>query len=112
MTPSAPRTKRRPEPRPTDIVTASCLFAMTTPTCDACEIRIDGAWRSVSVAIAHARFASAIKRCPVCRGRVSIHVNSTAQGGLWLQHRKAHDGCPLMPARFAGELRMHPQALD
>jgi hypothetical protein len=85
---------------------------MTTSDVPECEIQIDGAWRLVSLAEAHARHSSAIKLCPVCHGRVSIHVNSSAQGGLWLQHRRAHDGCPLMPARFAGEVSPHPQALD
>jgi hypothetical protein len=77
-----------------------------------CEVRSNCAWRSISLTVAHARYPSAIKRCPVCHGRVSIHVNSTAQGGLWLQHRRAHDGCRLMPARFTGEVTPHPQALD
>ena len=85
---------------------------MVIPSSTGCEIQIDGVWRPVSVTDAHARHPSAIKRCPVCQGRVSIHVNSTAQGGLWLQHRRAHDGCPLMPQRFTGEVMRHPQALD
>lgn len=85
---------------------------MATPDANTCEVQIDGAWRPVSLAEAHARHASAVKRCPVCHGRVSIHVNSTAQGGLWLQHRRAHDGCPLMLARFTGEVTPHPQALN
>jgi hypothetical protein len=85
---------------------------MTIPDVPECEIQIDGAWCQVSLAEAHARHSSAIKRCPVCHGRVSIHVNSTAQGGLWLQHCRAHDGCYLMPARFTGEVAPHPQALD
>jgi hypothetical protein len=84
---------------------------MTIPHNTGCEIPVDGAWRQVSLAEAHARHSSAIKRCPVCHGRVSIHVNSTAQGSLWLQHRRAHEGCPLMPGRFAGEVSPHPQAL-
>lgn len=88
------------------------LFAITTFDVPDCEIQIDGVWRSVSLAEAHAHHSSAIKRCPVCHGRVSIHVNSTAQGGLWLQHRKAHAGCSLMPALFTGEVSRHPQALD
>ena len=82
------------------------------PNVPECEIRIDGAWRPVRLVKTHALYPSAIKRCPVCHGRVSIHVNSTAQGGLWLQHRRAHDGCPLMPTRFTGEVTPHPQALD
>ncbi|WP_267428576.1 hypothetical protein [Methylobacterium sp. GC_Met_2] len=85
---------------------------MATPDTITCEIRIDGAWRPICLAEAHASYPSAIKRCPVCHGRVSIHVNSTAQGSLWLQHRRAHDGCPLMPPRFTGEVAPHPQALD
>lgn len=88
------------------------LFAMTTSHETGCEIQIDGAWRPISLAEAHTCHSSAIKRCPICHGRVSIYVNSTAQAGLWLQHRRAHDGCPLMPARFTGEASLHPQALD
>ena len=85
---------------------------MSPPDVPECEMKIDGAWRPVSLAQAHACYSSAIKRCPVYHGRVSIHVNSTAQGGLWLQHRHAHDGCPLMPARSTGETSPHLQALN
>lgn len=85
---------------------------MTTSDETKCEIRSNGVWRPISLAEANARYPSAIKRCPVCHGRVSIHVKSTAQGGLWLQHRRAHDGCPLMPAWFTGEVALHPQALN
>jgi hypothetical protein len=55
---------------------------MTTADAAGCEIKIDGAWRPISLAQAHARYPSAIKRCPVCHGRVSIHVNSTELSGL------------------------------
>ncbi|TXM97764.1 hypothetical protein FV242_30685 [Methylobacterium sp. WL64] len=85
---------------------------MAMPDVNECEIQIGGAWRPIGLAEAHARYPSAIKRCPICHGRVSINVNGTAQGGLFLQHRKAHDGCPLMPARFVGEISPHPQAVE
>lgn len=84
---------------------------MAIPDKATCEVRIDGAWRPVGFAEAHARYSSAIKRCPVCHGRVAIHVNSIVQSGLWLQHCRAHDGCSLMPVRFTGEVTPHPQAL-
>jgi hypothetical protein len=65
----------------------------------------------MSLAEATVRHPVLPKRCPVCHGRISIHHNYTVRGGLTLVHRKGHDGCPLLPARFNGSPSLHPQAL-
>ena len=76
-----------------------------------CEAKIEGVWRSVSLGEAKSVYAKMPKRCPACHGLVTINGNYTAQGGLTLVHRKGHNGCPLLPARFNGTPSPHPQAL-
>lgn len=83
----------------------------TTSEPRTCEAKIDGVWRAMTLPEAAAHHAMAVTRCPACHGRVSIHRNYTARGGLSLAHRKGFDGCPLLPDRFNGTPSLHPQAL-
>ena len=77
-----------------------------------CEVRIDGTWRLVPLAEAHAHHRSAEKRCPACHGRVRTQGTYSAQGTAVMTHQRAHDGCPRMPRQYAGTPKRHPQALD
>lgn len=77
-----------------------------------CEVKVDGAWLAVTLPDARAHHGSAPKRCPACYGNVTTMGTFTAaHPGLRMVHARAHDGCPLMPERYRGEARMHPQAV-
>jgi hypothetical protein len=85
---------------------------MTTSEPQACEVKIEGAWRSVGLSDAISRYALAMKRCPACQGRVSI--NGAYSGPTFrrtITHRKAHTGCPLDAKRYSGTPSLHPQAV-
>ncbi|MGH1570261.1 hypothetical protein ACRAWG_05845 [Methylobacterium sp. P31] len=75
-------------------------------------MKIEGEWRSVTLVEAKGIYAAMPKRCPACHGLVTINGNYTGQGRLTLVHRKGHDGCRLLPARFKGMPSLHPQALS
>jgi hypothetical protein len=85
---------------------------MTRSDPQTCEAKIEGVWRSVSLVEAKGVYATIPKRCPACHGLVMINGNYTGQGRLMLVHRRGHDGCPLLPARFKGTPSLHPQALS
>ena len=78
----------------------------------ACEVKIEGAWRAVSLDEAAAHYAMAVKRCPACHGQVAIngsYSGPNVRRSLYL--RKAHSGCPLRPGEYNGQPSLHPQAL-
>lgn len=85
-------------------------MSMTEPR--SCEVKIQGAWRAISLDEAAADHASAIKRCPACHGRVVV---TAAYSGpnvrRSLSHRKAHNGCPLIARLYSGFAAPHPQPL-
>ncbi|MCJ2020579.1 hypothetical protein MKK84_24650 [Methylobacterium sp. E-065] len=76
-----------------------------------CEVKVDSAWQRVTAVEAHAHHRSAPKRCPECHGVVLTASNYTQPIQIRLSHRKAHDGCPLLPNRFRGVRSPHPQAM-
>ncbi|MHC2106459.1 hypothetical protein [Methylobacterium sp. CM6246] len=84
---------------------------MTTPDPQICEAKIEGAWRSINVAEAKGVYVMSPKRCPSCHGAVVLSGSYAEGGRRKFTHRKGHNGCPLLPARFNGMLSPHPQAL-
>lgn len=76
-----------------------------------CEIKIDGEWVRVPADEAHRAHREKPKRCPCCRGMVITAGSYTSEPRISLQHRKLHDGCPLIPRRFNGTEALHPNAL-
>ena len=76
-----------------------------------CEAKVDGAWRTATVAEARGVYTMAPKRCPACHGQVMISGNYTGAGSLKLQHRRSHTGCSLKPDTYTGTSSPHPQAL-
>lgn len=85
---------------------------MPRPDSQTCEVKVDGAWRAVSLAEASGPYRIALKRCPACYGPVTInggYSSSTAQRQI--VHRKSHTGCPLKPKSYTGTPTPHPQAL-
>lgn len=85
---------------------------MAIPDRTGCEVRIDGAWRLVPLAEAHARYRAAEKRCPECHGRARTQGLYSGDGGVAMMHQNAHDGCPRIPKHYAGTPKPHPKALD
>jgi hypothetical protein len=85
---------------------------MAMPDTAECEVRIDGTWRLMLLAEAHARCRAAEKRCPVCHGRVRTQGAYSGQGRVAMTHQRVHDGCPRIPKHYAGTLKLHPQILD
>ena len=84
---------------------------MSAPNMQTCEVRIGGIWQAVSLTEAHAHHGLTDKRCPFCHGRVIVAGTYTGVFKLNLSHRKSHDGCPVLPRRFDGTARPHPQAV-
>ena len=84
---------------------------MPKPSALTCEVMVDGAWRTLSLDEAKALHRDALKRCPVCHGRVTVQGVYSAQGHSTLSHRRTHDGCSLIPRHYKGEPTRHPQAL-
>ena len=85
---------------------------MSAPDPQTCEVKIEGVWCSTSLVEAKTVYAMLPKRCPACHGSVSINgVYSGPISKRTMAHRKAHDGCPLMPERFNGTPSRHPQAV-
>ena len=76
-----------------------------------CEVKVEGAWQRISVGEAFAHYRMALKRCPSCHGAVITRSSYIHPITIGLNHRKVHDGCPLLPARFNGTPALHPQAL-
>jgi len=76
-----------------------------------CEVKVEGAWRPVSLAEARRLYTMAPKRCPACHGQVSLAGSYVGAGSLILQHRRAHGGCPLKSETYTGVPTPHPQAL-
>jgi hypothetical protein len=76
-----------------------------------CEVKVEGAWQRVTAADAHSHYRSAQKRCMECHGPVMTASNYTQPVQIRLSHRKAHDGCSLLPDRFKGVRSPHPQAM-
>jgi hypothetical protein len=84
---------------------------MKTDRPQACEIKIDGVWRVVSLEDAHMRYRVETKRCPVCHGQMSAYGGYTAAARRILAHRRKHAGCSLNPETYPGTPSLHPQAL-
>jgi hypothetical protein len=76
-----------------------------------CEVKVDGAWRPVSLVEARSFYTMAPKRCPACHGQVIVAGSYIGAGRLSLQHRRAHSGCQLKPETYTGTPSLHPQAL-
>lgn len=85
--------------------------AMTRPDPQTCEAKIEGVWRSISVAEAKGIYAVAPKRCPSCHGAVVLSGSYAENGRRKFSHRRAHNGCRLDPKRYSGAPAVHPQAL-
>ena len=47
-----------------------------------CEVKVDGAWRDVTLVEARTLYTMAPKRCPACHGQVTIAGNFTPTGGI------------------------------
>ncbi|MCJ2021279.1 hypothetical protein MKK84_28335 [Methylobacterium sp. E-065] len=76
-------------------------------------MRIESGWRPVSLDEAVSRYATAVKRCPACHGRVSINGSYSGPGfGKSMTHRRAHGGCPLKPDTYSGMPSLHPLAIS
>ncbi len=75
-------------------------------------MKIEGAWRAVSLAVAAINYVRAVKRGPACHGRVMI-----LDGYTWptvrrnRPQRRSHTGCPLKPDTYTGTPSLHPLAL-
>lgn len=85
---------------------------MATPDETGCEVRIDGVWRLLPLAVVHARYRAAEKRCPECHGPVRTQGSYSGQGGVAMAHQRMHDGCRRIPKRYAGTPMRHPEAVD
>ena len=85
---------------------------MATPNKATCEVRIEGAWQLMPLVEAHVHHSAAEKRCPVCHGRVHTQGSYSAQGTVAMAHQRVHDGCPRIPKRYAGMLKLHPLAVE
>jgi hypothetical protein len=84
---------------------------MLTASEQTCEVKVDGAWRSVSIVEARSLYTTAPKRCPACHGQVIVSGSYIGAGRLNLQHRRSHTGCQLKHETYAGVPSPHPQAL-
>jgi hypothetical protein len=84
---------------------------MAQPNNPVCEVKVADGWRAIAVPEANARHTRAPKRCPACYGQVTISGHYGGRTSFRLVHRKTHDGCPLIPARYAGVPTPHPRAL-
>lgn len=76
-----------------------------------CEAKVDGAWRTATLAEAHGLYTMAQKRCPACQGQIIIAGTYFGEGTLKLQHRRSHTGCPLKPETYTGTPSLHPLAV-
>lgn len=76
-----------------------------------CEIKVEDAWLRVPIDDAHRVHRDKPKRCPSCHGTVITASSYTSEPRINLQHRKQHDGCPLLARRFKGTAYPHPEAL-
>ena len=76
-----------------------------------CEVKIDGVWRSASLAEAKGVYGMAPKRCPYCHGAVMLYGMHTVGVRQSFAHRAAHTGCPRDPKRYSGTPSLHPKAL-
>jgi len=84
---------------------------MTKSTAQTCEAKIDGVWRSISIAEAKSVYVMALKRCPSCHGAVVLSGSYADNGTRQFSHRRVHTGCPWDPKRYSGTPSRHPQAL-
>lgn len=78
----------------------------------ACEVKVDGVWRAVSLDEAQFRHRDDVKRCPACHGRVMILGTYGSLRRLALTHRRGHDGCPSRPLHYQGVATRHPEAVE
>ncbi len=76
-----------------------------------CEAKVDGAWRTATLAEARGLYTIAPKRCPACHGQIMIFGSYIGAGRLKLQHRRSHTGCPLKPETYTGTPSLHPLAV-
>ena len=77
-----------------------------------CEVKVDGAWRTVSLDEARLLPRDATKRCSACHGQVSIQGTYGMQPRLTLSHRRSHVGCSSSLRHYQGVPTRHPEALE
>jgi hypothetical protein len=85
---------------------------MSTSQAQTCEVKVEGAWRAVSLNEARLLPRDTLKRCPICHGRVTVMGVYSAQEHLTLSHRRSHDGCPSSPRPYAGVPKRHPETVE
>lgn len=86
-------------------------MGMATLDDQICEAKINGDWRSISIAEAKSAYVMAPKRCPYCHGVVVLSGSYAENGRRRFAHRRGHTGCPLDPKRYSGTPSPHPQAI-
>lgn len=84
---------------------------MSAPRDQTCEVKVDGAWRAVSLDKAQLRHPNDLKCCPARHWRVLIMGTYGSLRRLAMAHRRGHDGCPLRPLHYQGVATRHPEAV-
>jgi hypothetical protein len=76
-----------------------------------CEVKVDGAWRLVSLqeALKHHQFDT--KRCPSCHGRLIVYNPYRPMQRPYIAHHRVHTGCPSKLDTYSGTPSPHPQAI-
>jgi hypothetical protein len=76
-----------------------------------CEVKVKGAWLSVTIDKALGLHPERVLRCPECHGRVRAH-NASEDGGMraHFEHRVGHEGCS-RGHYFKGHSSPHPRRL-
>jgi hypothetical protein len=77
-----------------------------------CEVKVDGAWRTVSLDDVLTRHRMDRKRCPACHGLIVVYGAYTPIARPKLAHYRRHDGCSLSLETYSGTPSPHPQALS
>ncbi|WP_457105194.1 hypothetical protein [Methylobacterium sp. P5_C11] len=77
-----------------------------------CEVNVDGVWNALGLKEAQLLHRNAIKRCPICHGRISLLGSYGLERHLSLSPRRAHPGCPLNPKHFSGVSTRHLGAVE
>ena len=85
---------------------------MSSSADQTCEVKVDGAWRTVSLKEARLLPRDVTKRCPDCHGQVSIQGTYGMQPRLTLSHRRSHVGCSSSLRHYRGVPTRHPEAAE
>lgn len=85
---------------------------MSTPSAQTFDVKVEGAWRTVSLNEPRLLPRDVLKRCPICQGRVTVRGVSSAQCHLMLSNRRAHDGCPSSTRHYRGVPTRHPAVVE